>query len=191
MPMVYPIANGKDKQQGFSLVELMVSMVVGLVIILGAGQLFLNGFQSFRQVEALGDRQAALTFVSDVVMREIRRGEFDMDRYELTEAENGESCTLFDTADDQPIVDGLSSENGCSGKLDVTENAESIDGLYRVSLSLQGEASVFDFYAMNRSVAVGGNSDNGDGGDGGDDTGGGDNEGGSCWWPFPLSLLFC
>jgi len=152
-----------QRQSGFSLVELMVAMVIGLVIILGAGQLFLNGFQSFRQVEALGNKQAALTFVSDVVVREMRRGEFDMDRYKLKDAEDGESCTLFDTVDDQPIVDGLSDESGCSGKLDVTENADSVDGLYRVTLSLQGEASAFEFYAMNRTAAVGGAASTGTG----------------------------
>ncbi len=148
--------RARGKHSGFSLVELMVAMVIGLVIILGAGQLFLNGFQSFRQVEALGDKQAALTFVSDVLVREIRRGDFDPDRYEFRSAEDGESCTLFDTVDDQPIVDGFSDESGCSGKLNVTPDAGGVDGLHRVTLTLQGEASAFEFYAMNRTAAVSG-----------------------------------
>ncbi|WP_458525944.1 PilW family protein [Onishia taeanensis] len=156
------------RQSGFSLVELMVAMVIGLVLILGAGQLFLNGFQSFRQVETLGDKQAALTFVSDVLVREIRRGEFDPNRYELQEAPDGNSCTLFDSVDDQPIVDGFSDDDGCSGDFSVTENADSVDGLYRVSLSLEGEASPLEFYAMDREAAMAGGGGSG-GSDGSDD----------------------
>ena len=43
------------RNNGFSLVELMVALVVGLIIILGAGQLFLTVFQTSRQVETLGE----------------------------------------------------------------------------------------------------------------------------------------
>lgn len=64
-------------QQGFSLVELMIALVIGLIIVLGAGQLFLMGMQSFRQVELLGNKQAALTFAADTLIRDIRRGNND------------------------------------------------------------------------------------------------------------------
>ncbi len=63
-----------SRQAGFSLVELMVALVIGLIIVLGAGQLFLTGIQSFRQVELLGNKQAALTFAADTLIRDIRRG---------------------------------------------------------------------------------------------------------------------
>ncbi|GAB2778369.1 hypothetical protein GCM10027040_00750 [Halomonas shantousis] len=62
-----------NKQKGFTLVELMVALVVGLTITLGAGKVFLVGWHNFRQTEALGDKQAILTFVTDALLRDIRR----------------------------------------------------------------------------------------------------------------------
>ena len=158
--MTYKLSS--CRQRGSSLIELMVAMVIGLVIILGASQLFMSGLQNFRQAEMLGDKQAALTFVTDVIMRQIRRGEFSANRYEFRDSEDGESCTFFDTVHAQPIVDGLSKsdENDCGGKLDAKKDVDGIEGLYRVSLSLEGERTPFNFYVMNRTVAT----DNGNGG---------------------------
>jgi len=62
---------------GFSLVELMVAMVIGLIIILGAGQLFLTVFQTNRQVETLGEKQAAVSFSVEGLLRDIRRAFWD------------------------------------------------------------------------------------------------------------------
>ncbi|MBW6390303.1 PilW family protein [Billgrantia antri] len=60
-------------QSGFTMVELMVALVIGLIIVLGAGQLFLMGFQTFRQTELLGNKQAALTFATEALIRDVRR----------------------------------------------------------------------------------------------------------------------
>lgn len=85
-----PTAAGNGaphRQVGFTLVELMVALVIGLVIILGAGQLFLMGFQTFRQIELLSNKQAALTFATETLIRDIRRAEvidFDSSSGELT-----------------------------------------------------------------------------------------------------------
>jgi prepilin-type N-terminal cleavage/methylation domain-containing protein len=61
------------RNSGFSLVELMVAMVIGLIIILGAGQLFLTVFQTNRQVELLSEKQAAVNFAVEGLLRDIRR----------------------------------------------------------------------------------------------------------------------
>ncbi|WP_280553741.1 prepilin-type N-terminal cleavage/methylation domain-containing protein [Halomonas sp. 25-S5] len=60
-------------QRGFSLVELLVALVIGLIIILGAGQLFLTGFLNFHQVQLLGEKQSALTYATETLIRDIRR----------------------------------------------------------------------------------------------------------------------
>lgn len=67
------LRHGAARQAGFTLIELMVALVIGLIIILGAGQLFLMGFQTFRQIELLGNKQAALTFATETLIRDIRR----------------------------------------------------------------------------------------------------------------------
>ncbi|MGL6250211.1 MAG: PilW family protein [Billgrantia desiderata] len=85
-----PITAGKGearRQTGFTLVELMVALVIGLIIILGAGQLFLMGFQTFRQIELLSNKQAALTFATETLIRDIRRADdtlYDPSSNELT-----------------------------------------------------------------------------------------------------------
>lgn len=61
---------------GFSLVELMVAMVIGLIIILGAGQLFLTVFQTNRQVETLSEKQAAVNFAVEALIRDVRRADW-------------------------------------------------------------------------------------------------------------------
>ncbi|TLF49573.1 prepilin-type N-terminal cleavage/methylation domain-containing protein [Halomonas urmiana] len=64
------------RSYGFSLVELMVAMVIGLIIILGAGQLFLTVFQTNRQVETLSEKQAAVNFAVETLIRDVRRADW-------------------------------------------------------------------------------------------------------------------
>lgn len=96
--------NSAYRQQGFSLVELMIALVVGLIITMGAGQLFLTGLQNYRQVELLGNKQAALTFAAEMVIRDIRRA----DNASISWDASGEPdiLTLAFTA--------MSSADGCS-----------------------------------------------------------------------------
>lgn len=70
---------GVARQAGLSLVELLVSLVIGLVVALGAGQLYLSGFLNFRQVQLLGDKQSALMFAAETLVRDIRRAN-DVDK---------------------------------------------------------------------------------------------------------------
>ncbi len=61
-----------ERCKGFSLVELMIALVIGLVISLGAFQIFFSGKQSFEQVASLGERQEALRLVVDSLSYDIR-----------------------------------------------------------------------------------------------------------------------
>lgn len=164
--------GGMHRSRGFSLVELMVALLIGLVIILGAGQLFLTGFQNFKKVEELSDKQAALMFAADVLIRDIRRA----DSIEGTDAgEEGElQITLADGAtrkyyldrhDDEdraiwslyleeggskePVVQGFSSDSAFSA---VEDGAS--DGLYVITFQLVSEGDDIVFHAMNRTEAT-------------------------------------
>ncbi len=57
---------------GFSLVELMVALVIGLLVLLGASQLYLTLRQNLNRAEALGERQDTLLFASSTLLRDIR-----------------------------------------------------------------------------------------------------------------------
>jgi prepilin-type N-terminal cleavage/methylation domain-containing protein len=88
------------RNSGFSLVELMVAMVIGLIIILGAGQLFLTVFQTNRQVETLSEKQAAVNFAVETLLRDIRRAnpgsiDFDNNSLELAVSNRGDLAGCF------------------------------------------------------------------------------------------------
>ncbi|WP_217641046.1 PilW family protein [Halomonas saccharevitans] len=142
------------KQSGFSLVELMVALLIGLVIILGAGQLFLTGFQNFQKIEELSDKQATLMFAADVLVREARRGEDVKHNYEVKVSQDGESCSLYDKDSNEPIVDGLSIEDGCDNNFNVEKDCDGVTGLFCITFTLAGEASPIGFHAMDRTQAV-------------------------------------
>lgn len=64
---------GHPANAGFTLVELMVAMAVSLVVLLGAGQLFLVISEQFREVQRLTMRQSTVQVAADVLARDIRR----------------------------------------------------------------------------------------------------------------------
>jgi prepilin-type N-terminal cleavage/methylation domain-containing protein len=68
------ISGGEMKRKcaGFTLVELMVALVIGLLVMAGAIQLFVMTKRTFSEMEGLAARQEAMRFVSDVLSVDIR-----------------------------------------------------------------------------------------------------------------------
>ncbi len=60
------------RSRGFSLVELMVALVVGLLITLGAFQLFVTSNKTFNHSLAILERQETLRFIIDSLSYDIR-----------------------------------------------------------------------------------------------------------------------
>ncbi|HEY9814833.1 MAG TPA: prepilin-type N-terminal cleavage/methylation domain-containing protein, partial [Candidatus Obscuribacterales bacterium] len=58
--------------QGFSLVELMVALVIGLIVVLGAGQLFIASKRTYGQMEELATRQHNLRALYDFISLDVR-----------------------------------------------------------------------------------------------------------------------
>lgn len=63
-------------QAGFTLVELLVAMVIGLLVMAGAAQLFISSQQSFRFQSALADMQDTGRFAMDTLSRELRQADY-------------------------------------------------------------------------------------------------------------------
>lgn len=154
------------RQGGFSLVELMVALLIGLVIILGAGQLFLVGFQNFRKIEELSDKQAAITFIADTLLRDIRRADLSSSLCypgdDLSFSVGGEchaysfdemsrTLTLTVGGDTQPLVNHI--ENLDWGMGDDCF-ADAPDDLICIDVLVENEKSSLRFHAMNRSAAA-------------------------------------
>lgn len=99
----------KQRQGGFTLVELMVAMTIGTVIILGAGQLFLTTFQTFQTVDKVSRKQETLIFAVSTLTAAGRKG--DIGDYAIVADERGSDggvrhyCVLQDELQNQPIVD--------------------------------------------------------------------------------------
>lgn len=99
----------KHLQKGFTLVELMVAMAIGTIIILGAGQLFLTTFQTFKTVDELSRKQEALIFAVNTLIEAGRKG--DMSNYAIVlderDSDSGKHyyCVLRDVVREEPVVD--------------------------------------------------------------------------------------
>ncbi|GHB11751.1 PilW family protein [Modicisalibacter luteus] len=76
--MIVP-EQGCVRQRGFTLVELMIAMVIGLIIVLGSSQIFSANRQSFDRVEQLNDRQEKLRFLVDAVSLDVRTADSSME----------------------------------------------------------------------------------------------------------------
>lgn len=99
----------KQRQGGFTLVELIVAMAIGTVIILGAGQLFLTTFQTFQTVDKVSRKQETLIFAVSTLTEAGRKG--DIGHYAIVSNERVAGsgtryyCVLQDEKKSQPVVD--------------------------------------------------------------------------------------
>lgn len=62
----------RARQRGFTLVELMIAMILGLIVIAGVTSIFLAGQQSFRTNNALGDVEDGSRIAFELMARDIR-----------------------------------------------------------------------------------------------------------------------
>lgn len=154
------------KNAGFTLVELMVALLIGLLILLGAVQIYLMGLRNLKDAEALGDRQAALTYAADVLIRDIRRADLDSSKtcsnktgvtppfrvdgkcryYDLDDSSGTGEISLRVKEDDggwQPLVSGFKDMKSLSIK-------PAGNGLFKIAFDLAGESEIV-FHAQNRS----------------------------------------
>lgn len=68
-----PLFVRRDIQHGFSLVEMMVAITIGLLLLAGLGTVYLGSTQTFRQQEALARMQEGARYAFEVMTLEIRQ----------------------------------------------------------------------------------------------------------------------
>lgn len=99
-----------QRQRGFTLTEMMVSMAIGMIIVLGAGHLFLGTLITQRHVDELSRQQEALIFAVATMTATLRQhGPYDASGqafYHLRCQPIAEACrcTLQDMSRSQPMV---------------------------------------------------------------------------------------
>ncbi|HEX5960397.1 MAG TPA: prepilin-type N-terminal cleavage/methylation domain-containing protein [Rhodanobacteraceae bacterium] len=66
------LARRANRNRGFTLIELMIAMLLGLIVIAGVTSVFLAGQQSFRTNNALGDVEDGSRIAFELMSRDIR-----------------------------------------------------------------------------------------------------------------------
>ncbi|MDT8894890.1 prepilin-type N-terminal cleavage/methylation domain-containing protein [Halomonas sp. I1] len=146
---------GRPTERGVSLVELLVALSIGMLVLLGAGRLYLGGVENLARVDDLGERQEAVSLGVMFLLRDIRRGGVDPGRYILVEAASGEGCTLHDSVAGEPLVDGLAATAGsCAASEPLRANVGGRTGLYRITLRPLGISEPLVLHGMDREAAV-------------------------------------
>jgi len=61
-----------ERQRGFSLVELMVAMTIGMIVLAGVAYLYVESRQSFRSMDNLSRMQESARYALEIISRDIR-----------------------------------------------------------------------------------------------------------------------
>lgn len=59
-------------ERGFTLIELMVAMLIGLIVIGGATAVFMTVLQNNRQIQEINALHEAVRFTTDLIIRDVR-----------------------------------------------------------------------------------------------------------------------
>jgi len=137
-----------SRQAGFTLVELMVAMLVGSIVVLGAGYLCLTTLQTFQKVDELSRKQETVIFAAHTLSAGVRQSK---EHYELTcEVSSNDQCecTLQDTDENQPLVTFPRSLEGSDWSKDDCEEKDLLvdkGDVVEISLPLEknGESLTF------------------------------------------------
>lgn len=66
------MVKNRRHKQGFTLIELMVAMLIGLIVIGGAAAIFLTVLQNNRQIQEINALHEAVRFATDLIIRDVR-----------------------------------------------------------------------------------------------------------------------
>ena len=119
-----------SKQQGMSLIELMIAMTIGLILLTGVLQIALRGNQNYRMHEASSRVQESGRFAMDLLSRDIRMADFWGCAKSITQITNN-----LDPAGDGyanfTFTGGIGGTDGASGDPDTITLAGAFgDGLF-------------------------------------------------------------
>lgn len=129
--------------KGFTLVEMMVALAIGLFVVAGAVQLFGVTKRNFDELELLSKRQQDIMFISDVISFDIRTA-YGLRAYDADELAGGAllSCTGNDAVNEvsgSPGVDVVVAESALSIAY---QGLRDVDSSYCVNESFPNLAEV-------------------------------------------------
>jgi len=121
----------KANQQGMTLIEIMIAMLLGLFLIAGVMQIYIGSKQSSRMLDNLSRMQENGRFAMDFIRRDIREADY------WGCLENGLADVTNNTKALYGITNGLNGVEGASGATDSLVTA----GGKGISIAVQSQAS--------------------------------------------------
>lgn len=150
--------RGTSRQAGFTLIELMVALLVGSIVVLGAGYLFLTTLQTFQTVGELSRKQETVIFAAHTLSVGIRQGKDYGLQCEVNKDENKDDqceCTLRDTSQenknqplvtfDRPLESAEPSDEDCA-----VEEPNWSDTVVTIPLPLEKGGEIIEFRVTKR-----------------------------------------
>jgi len=95
------------KQKGFTLIELMITLLLSTLLIAAIGKMFIDSGNSFRKQQALSYVVQDGRYVMEVLSKEFRRIGFLSNRYVI----NGDAATIFKESNPDVLGSGLTIGN--------------------------------------------------------------------------------
>lgn len=83
IPNLFPSFPRADRQRGFSLVELMVAMVIGLFVVASVGMLFVSSKRTYLTQDANSRLQESARFIVDYLGRQVRMAGYSNMQFDL------------------------------------------------------------------------------------------------------------
>jgi type IV pilus assembly protein PilW len=123
--------DSKNNQQGMTLIELMIALLLGLVIIASLMQIYLGSKQSYRMLDNLSRMQENGRFAMDFISRDLREADY------WGCLENGLDDVTNNTKALYGVTNGLIGVEGASG---VPDGITMVGGK-GISISVQSQAS--------------------------------------------------
>ncbi|MCH1929739.1 prepilin-type N-terminal cleavage/methylation domain-containing protein [Shewanella sp. A25] len=91
----------KAAQAGFTLIELMVSLTLGLVVMLGASQIFISVNKAYSETERFAQLQGDLSLISDMLSADVR----EASAVSIVNDANGNSILTLTLASGEIVYD--------------------------------------------------------------------------------------
>lgn len=140
--------NGlNSRKKGFTLVELMIAMVLGLILVAGVIQIFISNKQAYRVTDAHSKLQDNTRFALDVLSRDVRSAGF-----------NG--CRAIENKNVNIIADAPAPTNINASSVITGSNATTTNWTPNISSSLGAVVVGTDVITVQRGESCGGNLTN-------------------------------
>jgi len=133
--MSYGVKRFPQSEKGFSLVELMVALVLGLLVVAAVLQGYVALKRAFTQVDSITERQNKIRFLSDTISLDIRTSSpyvSGVNFIKIDPSLSSGSADLNDCSGSSAMVDGAAVASGASKILHIPYSKTRPDDPYCV-----------------------------------------------------------